>query len=130
MAEGPPSSECGDGAVDDSRIDPGGVREVQPQLVDGPGPEALHEHVGAANEPVQDLEPAGRLEVEGEALLVAIQRDESSALPAPVGRSPGPRVIAAAGPLDLDNLGPHVSKGLGTERSGHVLGQIGNDDAL
>src|SRR5262249_23667553 len=43
---------------------------------------------------------------------------------------PGPRVVAAPGPLDLDDLGAHVAERLRAERASYVLSQIGNDDAL
>src|SRR5215831_7615850 len=130
VAERAPRAEGRDGAVDDPRTDAGGAGEVEPELVDRSRPEALHEDVGPADQAVQDLEPTGRLQVERQAFLVAIQGDERGALATPVGRGPGPGVVPTPGPLDLDDLGAHVSEGLRAERTRHVLGQIGDDDAL
>src|SRR5262249_41023639 len=71
-----------------------------------------------------------RLEVEGEALLVSVERDERRALLAPVRRCPRPSVVAAPRAFDLDDLGAHVSEDLGAEGPGDVLCQVGNDHAF
>src|SRR5206468_7944551 len=130
VAERSADAERGDRAIHDSRIDARGAGEVEPEFVDGARSEALDEHVGSADQTVQNLEPARRLQVEGQAFLVAIQRDEGRALAAPVRGGPRPGVVPAPGPLDLDDLGPHVSEGLRAERPRHVLGQVRDDDAL
>jgi hypothetical protein len=130
VAERPARAERGDRAVDDSRVDAAGAGEIEPELVDRARSETLDEHVGAADQAVEDLEPARRLEVEGEAFLVSIQRDEGGALAAPVGRRPRSGVVPAAWALDLDDFRAHVAEGLGTEGSSHVLGEIGDDDAF
>src|SRR5437762_1443330 len=130
VAEGPPGPERRHRAVDDPRIQSCRAREVEPEFVDGSRPQALDEHVGAAHQPSQHLEATWRLEIEGEAFLVAIQRNERRALAAPVGRRPRPRVVPPTGSLDLDDLGSHVAEDLRAERAGDVLGQIGNDDAF
>src|SRR6185369_7624173 len=101
-----------------------------PELGDGAGPQALHEDVGARHQAAQDLEAALALEIQREAALVAIERHERGALLAPERRRPGARVVAAAGPLDLDDLRAHVAEDLRAERPGDVLGEIDDDEPV
>src|SRR2546422_2614053 len=117
-------------SVDDSRIEASSASEVESEFFDGPRAQALDEHVGASDQPLQNLEPARGLEVESEALLVAVQRDERRALLAPIGRRPRPGIVAAPRTLDLDDLGSHIPEDLRAEWARDILCQVGNDDAF
>src|SRR5467141_1703790 len=128
--EGAAGPERGDRAVDQTRVQPRGAREVESQLLDDAGAQALDEDVGARDEALEDLEAALALAVQRQALLVAVQRHEQRALAAPVGRGPRARVVAAAGPLDLDHVGAHVTERLRAERTGDVLRQVDDDDSV
>src|SRR3989442_1356627 len=129
-AGGAAGPERGDRAVDQTRVQPRGAREIESQLLDDAGAQALDEDVGARDEALEDLEAALALEVEGQALLVAVQRHEQRALAAPVGRGPRARVVAAAGTLDLDHVGAHIAERLRAERTGDVLRQVDDDDSV
>src|SRR2546422_2896975 len=91
-------------AIDESRVDPGGAREVEPELAERAGAEALHEDVSARDQAPEDLEPAVRLEIKGEALLVAVHRHEGGALVTPIRRGPRAGVGAPCRALHLDDL--------------------------
>src|SRR5262249_43136224 len=48
---------------------------------------------------------------------------------APVRGRPGARIVTAPRALYLDDLRPEVSEDLGTEGTGDVLGQVGDEDS-
>src|SRR5205823_8048974 len=60
--------------------------------------------------------------------LVAVDAHEGRALPTPVRRRPGARVVAAPRPLHLHDLGAHVAEDLGAVGAGDVLGEIGDKE--
>jgi hypothetical protein len=64
--------------------------------------EVLDEHVGMLEEPVHHLKGIGMRQVEGDALLGSVQPDEV-ARHSPDGLVVGPREIASARPLHLDD---------------------------
>src|SRR5699024_3006 len=82
----------------------------------GSGGEVLDEDIGRGDELVENLQPLGLLEVEGKALLVAID-------PHKVARQPIDRGVIAAGEVaaprafDLDDSGAEVSQLSRGERS-------------
>src|SRR5439155_26351553 len=81
--ERPLGPERGDRAVDEPRVEPRDAPEVESQLLDDARSQALNGDVGARDEPFEDLETALALEIQREALLVPLQRDEDGALAAP-----------------------------------------------
>ena len=110
--------EPAQGAVDEAGVQLREPLVAAAQALHHPRPEAFHQHVGFAHEPVQDLLPLGRLQVEGEASLVAVgeARREGARLVRP---RRGPR--AAEGPrrrrLDLEHVRAHVGQHHGAERA-------------
>jgi hypothetical protein len=83
---------AGDGAVDDARIDRPHRLVADAELVHHAGPEALENHVGIARQAQENLDARRLLQVQAQALLVAIDDAEEQAVAAfPVAaRSPGP----------------------------------------
>ena len=63
------------------------------------------------------------LQIEGDALLVAVDAEEIGA-PAADERLPRPGVVAVARVFDLDDLGAHVAEEHGAERTGEDAGEI------
>jgi hypothetical protein len=119
-------SEARDGAVDEPGIvlPQAVVAETEP--LHRAGPEVLEHHVRRLDQRPEDLLPFRRLQVQREALLVAVHGEEIRGLAARE-RRPAPRVVALAGLLDLDDLGAHVAEGHGAERPGEHARQV--DDA-
>ncbi len=76
----------------------------------------------------QDFLPFGRLQVQGEALLVAVDGEEVRRLAAHE-RRPAARVVALAGLLDLDHLGAHVAQRHGAEGPGEHAGEVDDPHA-
>ena len=73
-------SESGDRAVDQTRVRRRQRGVVKSQLGQRAGAEVLHDDVGARQQPVQDLPSFRVLEIEGDALLVAVDAQEIRAL--------------------------------------------------
>ena len=110
--------EAAESAVDEAGVDLRKPLVAAAQALHHPRPEALHQHVVAAHEPVQDLLSFGRLEVEGEASLVAVgeARREGAGL---VGSRRGSRAAEGARRrrLDLEHVRAHVGQHHGAERA-------------
>src|SRR5262245_32583140 len=70
----------------------------------------LDEDVGVRDEPIEHGAPVRMLEVERDALLVAIDAQVVRALALDERRSPRSRVVAAFGMLDLDYARTHVGR--------------------
>ena len=120
-------AEAGDRAVHEPRVQPGERLVPEAELVHRSRPEVLEEHVALARERLKDLASLGRLEVQGDALLVAVDRHEVRRL-ALDERRPAARVVALAGLLDLDDLGAHVTEHHGAEGTGEDAGEVENAD--
>src|SRR5581483_4718320 len=99
----PGLAESGDRAVDEARMLRRQRRVVEAELRQRAGAEVLDEHVGVRDEPREDRAPLGPLEVERDALLVAVDAHEVRALPVHERWSPGARVVALARLFDLDD---------------------------
>jgi hypothetical protein len=89
-----------------------GVQGVvaEPHLVERARAEVLDQHVRAGDERVEQPTPFGVLEVQRDAFLVAVDAQEVRALACDERRAPRAGVVAAAGPLDLDDAGAHVGE--------------------
>lgn len=93
---------------------------VQAEAVGGARGQVLHEDVGAGEEFLQDLPALGRLEVEADRLLGAVEPDEVTGL-AVDSRVVPPGEVAAAGALDLDHPRAQVGQLPGRVRRRHRL---------
>src|SRR5581483_674271 len=114
---------AGDRAVDQAGVDRrrGGVAE--PELREAAGPEVLDQHVSRRDQAAQRLGAVRRLEIDRDALLAAVQREEEAALAADE-RRPRARVVAVLGLLDLQHLGAPVAELHRAERTGDDPRQI------
>ena len=82
-----------------------------------------------ADEPAQDLGALRLLQVDDEALLVAVDAEEIVALAGDEGREM-PGLVAAAGRLDLQHLGAEIAEALGAERPGQHPRQIDDPEPV
>jgi hypothetical protein len=93
--------------------------------------EVLDQHVGVARQLANDLLPLGSRDIDGQRALVAVGAQEigglARRLAIAVGqprRPPAARVVAAAGPLDLDYLGAEVGQQLTGPGAGENARQV------
>ncbi len=121
-------AEPGDRAVDQPRVRFAKGLEAEAEALHRAGTEVLQHYIGARDEPAQDGLPLRRLEVEGEALLAAINRHEVGGLAPREGR-PSARVVSLARLLDLDDLGAHVAQRHGAEGARQHAGEVDDADA-
>src|SRR5207237_8683134 len=89
-------AEAGDGAVDEPRVQAGERLVAEAEALHGAGAEVLEQHVALADQLFQDGPALGRFQIEREALLVAIDRQEVRRFAADE-RRPRARVVALAG---------------------------------
>ena len=101
---------------------------VQPQARHDARPEALHQHVRVLDQGLDRIDALRRLEIEGDAPLVGVQEQEEAALLRVrnvTGKgAEGAGVVAGAGPLNLDDVGPVVGQELGAVRPRYPVGQV------
>ena len=97
---------------------------AQPQRRHFPGFEVLNQHIADADQtPDQRLSGLG-FEIDGDAFFIAVGTQVIRAFPAGKRRPPGPGIIPAARPFDLDDLSPQVSQSHGAERPGQDARKI------
>src|SRR5690606_10393159 len=100
----------------------------------GPGSKIVRDHVGTADDLVQDLPSAFRLHVEHDALLAGIARGEIAAAvdaePPILERPADAHGVEAARALDLDDLGAEIRQDLGAEWSCPGPGQVADADTF
>ena len=105
---------AGDRAVDEPRVLLAQPLVADAEAVHHAGPERLEQHVGAAREPQQHVAAAGRLEVDPDGPLAAVQRQERRGRRAGIGALVlrlGPAdVVAHPRVLDLDHVGAEVGQ--------------------
>jgi hypothetical protein len=98
---------------------------AESQLVHRAGLEVLGHHVRARDELQHGLAPARRLDIDGEALLVAVVSREEA-------RAGGDELagMIAVGRLDLDDLGTQVGEDQPAGRPHHHVAELRDPDAL
>src|SRR5204863_7685988 len=79
------AAEARDGAVDEARIEAPQRVVVDAETAGRAGPVILHEDVGRANQPMHHLDALGRLEVERDPALVAVDGHERAAVAVAAG---------------------------------------------
>ena len=109
--------EAGHRAVDQRRVLLRRRLGADAEAVHDAGPEVLDHHVGAVDQALRDLEVAGRLEVEGDASLAALEEGVGRMLPARAARR-----------VDVDDVGALVGEHDAGQRAGDVLAEIDNAD--
>ena len=90
------------------------------------GPEVLHQHVGLLDQLLEHRAPRGRLVVERDAFLVAVDAQEVRALGTDKRRAPVARVVALAGLFNLDDARAEIAQHHGAVRAREHTGEIQN----
>ena len=117
---------AGNAAPDDARIARRHLLVPEAESLHGTRREIVHEHVGVVDQPRANLQIVGRLEVEHDAALAAIEPGEVRRRP--VHRAVvGSRGIAAVRTFDLHDVGAKVGELTRTEGRGDRL--LERDDA-
>src|SRR6185436_7810253 len=104
------------------------VAEAKP--VEHAGAEVFDEHVRAIDELPEHLLAARRFQVEPDAPLVAVDRQEIAADAVDERRPPEARVVTARRRFDLDDGRAHVAKHHRAERTGENAGEIEYENAV
>jgi len=97
------------------RIDPAARERSKLGLI-------AEEHIGFGEKALEDSGARRMIEVEREGTFVAIGRQEIGGLRADEGWSPAARLIADAGTLDLDDVGPKIAEKHGAVRARESFG--------
>src|SRR5690606_14632198 len=109
-------------AVDQAWVDPVDGLEVETQALGHAGAEVLDQHVGVPDQCHQPVQAVRRLQVEHDAVLVAVVRGELGGV-LTTGPFPAPHRVAG-GRLDLGHLGTEVGEDLAGVRPGDVLTEL------
>jgi hypothetical protein len=123
-------AERADRAVHDARVGARDVVVAQPEPVGGARPERLDHDVGAIAQLAREREIGRVLEVEDDRALVAVEAQVVGRALLDERRPPGARVVAAVGPLDLDDVGPEVAQRHRAQRPGEHAREVGDEDAV
>ena len=91
--------------------------------------EIIDDHVGLLDQAGEHLLAGGHRHVQRHRALVAVGAEEIGGLAGHERRSPAAGIVAAAGRLDLDDVGAHVAEHHGAERAGENAGEIEHADA-
>ncbi len=113
-----------DRAIDQAGIDLRQHVVAEPELFERALAEVLDQHVGVAHHPQQHLLALGRLQVERDRALVAVQHQEGRRHAVDARIAIAARIVAAVGLLDLDHVGAEVGQHHAAGRAGHDLGQL------
>src|SRR5439155_12338976 len=126
VAVRPGLAVAGDRAVDQPGIQRLEVVVPEAELCQLADLELVDQYITDARQPPNDLLASGGLEIDREALLIAVGTEIIGTLPTNKRRSPGAGVIARARPFYLDHLSSEVAEEHGTERPGQDAGEIEN----
>ena len=126
-------AEAGDGAVNQPRVERFEAVVVQPVMRQAADLEVFHQDVAAQRHLPNQRLAFGFGHVDGDGAFVAVAGGEVAGLVGVVAlrilqkrRAPVARVVALAGALDLDDIGPQVGQHLGAPRAGQHAGKIQN----
>ena len=120
-------AEAGDRAIDQPGIVRGQRLVAEAKPVHRAGAEILDDDIGGARQPARRRLPVLGLQVERDALLVAVHRTERAVV---VGLAPHPERIAAIRRLDLDDLGAQIGQQHAGEWTADVAGEFEDLDAV
>ena len=128
LAVGPGLAEARHRAVDDLGIDLPGVLVAEAQPRDDARPEALDDDVGLGHQLVHDGLAVGRLEVERDRALAAVEGDGMGAVIAlELAQRAAPVALRR---LDLDDVGAVQRQQHRGMRPGHALREVEHGDAV
>ena len=115
--------------VDEARIALTQLVVAEPEPFHRPGTKVVDEHVGAAHQAQDDVEPGGLSEVHRQRAFVPVGGEEDVAH-AVRPRQRGTRVVAAPRPLDLDDVGAEVAEHLRRKRAERDLREVEHAHAV
>jgi len=95
-----------------------------------PRAEGLDDDVGAGAQLPREREIPRVLEVQDERALVAVEAEEVARALLGERRAPGPRVVARARPLDLDDVRAEVAEGHRAQRPGEHAREVSDEQAV
>ena len=124
LAPRPVGAERGQRAVDEPGIQRSQARPVDPEPLGHAAAIGLDHDVGPRDQPLERRAPLGSGQVDRRAALVAVDGDEHRALAAEVRAVGRARGIAAAGLLDLDDVGAHVGQVHAAHGPGDEVGEL------
>ena len=122
--------EALDGAVDDARIDLVYLLPREAQFGHGSGVQVLHEDVGRLEQLGQDLLALGRLHVEFDGALVAVELQVVEAIHIGIVEQFGARGVAQTYTLNLYHIGAKPRQHLCTRRTRLYLGPVNDFDTF
>ena len=118
--------EAGDAGIDEARIEGGEALVIDAEPVLHVRPEILDQHVGLLDEALEHGAPFGRLQVQGEAALVAMQILEVDPVPRAAGRI---RALERRRRLDLEDVRAPIGELPNGRRAGADPRQIEHEKA-
>ena len=123
-------AEAGDGAIDDGGVERADIVVGEAHAIDDTGSEVVDHHVGVFEHAAHNGETLLALEVEDDAALVAVEREERRRFAFDEGRAVAPGVVAAVGLFDLDDVCAHVGEEHGAEGTRENLAEVDYLDVL
>ena len=114
----------GDAQHHELRIDREQLGESETPSLHRPRPEVLDDHVGRRRESPEELSAPAVLEVQRDASLVARVVEPPVGVAGLARRAEAAQVVADAGALDLDDVGPELRETGAGERRGDEGGDI------
>ena len=124
VAVGAGGAKPGNGAVNQAGLDLGQFPIAQLQPLHNAGAKVFHHHVGVLQQSPEHLPARLFPQVQGQAALVAVQRQKAGRPAAIKGRPHPPGIVAAIGLLNLHHVRAHIGQQHSANRPGHDLGQI------
>ena len=124
IAVRPAPAKTRDAGVDESRVDLRQLIVTQPQPVHHPRTEVLRHNVRRLHHATKHTLALIRAQIQRNAPLVSVQRQKAGGEPVLIPTPHAPRVVPAARPLDLDNVGAHIGQQHRAHRPRHNLRQI------
>ncbi len=129
LAERPLAAERADRDVDDARAALPHRLGAEAEPLGEPRSQALEEDVRARRQAEHRLAAAGGAQVDRDRALPRVGGEEEDALAVGERRAPEPRLVAALGPLDLDDVRSERGEDLGAERAGERRGDVEDADS-
>jgi hypothetical protein len=122
-------TERGDARHDQTRVDR--VQRLPPEApaLEDAGPKVLENDVAPGHQPANDVLSLRRVQVEGHELLVPVV-DGEPVRAAVLRRAEASEVVAPAGHLGLDHLGPELGHERAAERAGDHLSELEHPDSV
>ena len=123
ITAGPRCAVTGNRAVNQSLVHRPRLLRPEAEPLERAGSKVFHQHVGRLNQLGQERLAFDRFQIDGDALLVAVDAEKIRA-PAADERRPLARIVAVPGILDLDHLGAHVAEQHRAQRPGQHTREV------